>query len=143
MNSKKFSPRVKQILANSRNEAVRLGHDYIGSEHLLLGLMMDREGLPIRVLSSLDVDVEELRQRVEENIQRYSGPSSHLNVGNINLNSQAEKVLKFTVLEARDSKNDEAQPEHLMLSLLKQKENVATRILNQFYVDYETFKTEL
>jgi ATP-dependent Clp protease ATP-binding subunit ClpC len=59
------------------------------------------------------------------------------------LNSQAEKVLKFTVLEARDSKNDEAQPEHLMLSLLKQKENVATRILNQFYVDYETFKTEL
>jgi ATP-dependent Clp protease ATP-binding subunit ClpC len=143
MNSKKFSPRVKQILANSRNEAVRLGHDYIGAEHLLLGLMMDRESLPIRVLSSLDVDVEELRQRVEENIQRYSGPSSHLNVGNINLNSQAEKVLKYTVLEARDSKNEEAQPEHLMLSLLKQKENVATRILNQFYVDYETFKTEL
>ena len=143
MNSKKFSPRVKQILANSRNEAVRLGHDYIGSEHLLLGLMMDRESLPIRVLSSLDVDVEELRQRVEENIQRYSGPSSHLNVGNINLNSQAEKVLKYTVLEARDAKNDEAQPEHLMLSLLKQKENTATRILGQFYVDYETFKTEL
>lgn len=143
MNSKKFSPRVKQILANSRNEAVRLGHDYIGSEHLLLGLMMDKESLPIRVLTSLDVDVDELRQRVEENIQRYSGPSSHLNVGNINLNSQAEKVLKFTVLEARDSKTEEAQPEHLMLSLLKQKENVATRILNQFYVDYETFKTEL
>ncbi len=143
MNSKKFSPRVKQILANSRNEAVRLGHDYIGSEHLLLGLMMDKESLPIRVLTSLDVDVDELRQRVEENIQRYSGPSSHLNVGNINLNSQAEKVLKFTVLEARDSKNEEAQPEHLMLSLLKQKENVATRILNQFYVDYESFKTEL
>ena len=67
----------------------------------------------------------------------------HLNVGNINLNSQAEKVLKYTVLEARDTKNEEAQPEHLMLSLLKQKENVATRILNQFYVDYETFKTEL
>ena len=143
MNSKKFSPRVKQILANSRNEAVRLGHDYIGSEHLLLGLMMDRESLPIRVLSSLDVDVEELRQRVEENIQRYSGPSSHLNVGNINLNSQAEKVLKYTVLEARDARNDEAQPEHLMLSLLKQKENTATRILGQFYVDYESFKTEL
>jgi ATP-dependent Clp protease ATP-binding subunit ClpC len=143
MNSKKFSPRVKQILANSRNEAVRLGHDYIGSEHLLLGLMMDKESLPIRVLSSLDVDVEELRQRVEENIQRYSGPSSHLNVGNINLNSQAEKVLKYTVLEARDARNDEAQPEHLMLSLLKQKENTATRILGQFYVDYESFKTEL
>jgi ATP-dependent Clp protease ATP-binding subunit ClpC len=143
MNSKKFSPRVKQVLQDSRNEAVRLGHDYIGAEHMLLGLMMHRDSLPIKVLSSLDVDMEELRTRVEENIQRYSGPSSHLNVGNINLNSQAEKVLKFTVLEARDSKTDEAEPEHLMLSLLKQKENTATRILNQFYVDYETFKTEL
>jgi ATP-dependent Clp protease ATP-binding subunit ClpC len=143
MNSKKFSPRVKQVLQDSRNEAVRLGHDYIGAEHMLLGLMMHRDSLPIRVLSSLDVDMEELRTRVEENIQRYSGPSSHLNVGNINLNSQAEKVLKFTVLEARDSKTEEAEPEHLMLSLLKQKENTATRILNQFYVDYETFKTEL
>jgi ATP-dependent Clp protease ATP-binding subunit ClpC len=143
MNNNKFSPRVKQILANSRNEAVRLGHDYIGSEHLLLGLMMDRESLPIRVLGSLDVDIEELRHRIEENIQRYSGPSSHLNVGNINLNSQAELVLKYTVLEARNSKEDEAQPEHLMLSLLRQKENSATRILGQFYVDYETFKAEL
>ncbi len=142
MNNKKFSPRVKQILANSRNEAVRLGHDYIGAEHLLLGLVMDRESLPVRVLSSLDVNVEDLRSAVEQNIQRYSGPSSHLNVGNINLNSQAEKILKFTVLEARDAKNDEAQPEHLMMSILKQKENLASRILNQFYVDYETFRQE-
>ncbi len=142
MNNKKFSPRVKQILANSRNEAVRLGHDYIGAEHLLLGLVMDRESLPVRVLGSLEVNVDELRSVLEQNIQRYSGPSSHLNVGNINLNSQAEKILKFTVLEARDSKNDEAQPEHLMMSILKQKENLASRILNQFYVDYETFRQE-
>ena len=142
MNNKKFSPRVKQILANSRNEAVRLGHDYIGAEHLLLGLVMDKESLPVRVLGSLDVNVDELRSALEQNIQRYSGPSSHLNVGNINLNSQAEKILKFTVLEARDAKNDEAQPEHLMMSILKQKENLASRILNQFYVDYETFRQE-
>lgn len=142
MNNKKFSPRVKLILANSRNEAVRLGHDYIGAEHLLLGLVMDRESLPVRVLSSLEVNVDELRTALEQNIQRYSGPSSHLNVGNINLNSQAEKILKFTVLEARDSKNDEAQPEHLMMSILKQKENLASRILSQFYVDYETFRQE-
>jgi ATP-dependent Clp protease ATP-binding subunit ClpC len=141
--NKKFSPRVKQILANSRNEAVRLGHDYIGAEHLLLGLVMDKESLPVRVLSSLDVDLEELKVIVEQNIQRYSGPSSHLSVANINLNSQAEKILKFTVLEARDHKDDEAQPEHLLLSILKQKENTASRILNQFYVDYETFRQEM
>jgi ATP-dependent Clp protease ATP-binding subunit ClpC len=143
MTNKKFSPRVKQILANSRNEAVRLGHDYIGAEHLLLGLVMDRESLPVRVLGSLEVDMDELRTIVEQNIQRYSGPSSTLNVGNISLNSQAEKILKFTVLEARDARNDEAQPEHLMLSILKQKENLASRILNQFYVDYETFRQEM
>lgn len=142
MNNKKFSPRVKQILANSRNEAVRLGHDYIGAEHLLLGLVMDKESLPVRVLSSLDIDILELKNVVEQNIQRYSGPSSHLSVANINLNSQAEKILKFTVLEARDAKNDEAQPEHLMLSILKQKENMATRILGQFYIDYDTFRQE-
>jgi ATP-dependent Clp protease ATP-binding subunit ClpC len=142
MNNKKFSPRVKQILANSRNEAVRLGHDYIGAEHLLLGLVMDRESLPVRVLSSLAVNVDDLRSAVEQNIQRYSGPSSHLNVGNINLNSQAEKILKFTVLEARDAKNDEAQPEHLMMSILKQKENLASRILHQFDVNYEDFRRE-
>jgi ATP-dependent Clp protease ATP-binding subunit ClpC len=142
MNNKKFSPRVKQILANSRNEAVRLGHDYIGAEHLLLGLVMDKDSLPVRVLSSLDIDILELKNVVEQNIQRYSGPSSHLSVANINLNSQAEKILKFTVLEARDAKNDEAQPEHLMLSILKQKENMATRILGQFYIDYDTFRQE-
>jgi ATP-dependent Clp protease ATP-binding subunit ClpC len=141
--NKKFSPRVKQILANSRNEAVRLGHDYIGAEHLLLGLVMDKDSLPVRVLSSLDVDLEELKVIVEQNIQRYSGPSSHLSVANISLNSQAEKILKFTVLEARDHKDDEAQPEHLLLSILKQKENTASRILNQFYVDYETFRQEM
>ena len=143
MNSKKFSPRVKQILANSRNEAVRLGHDYIGSEHLLLGLIMDKESLPIKVLNSLEVDVEDLRHKVEGSIERYSGPSSHLNVGNINLNSQAEKVLKYTVLEARDTQTDEAQPEHLMLSILKQKESTITRLLGNFYIDYDTFRQEM
>ena len=142
MNNKKFSPRVKQILANSRNEAVRLGHDYIGAEHLLLGLVMDKDSLPVRVLSALAVDVTELKSVLEQNIQRYSGPSSNLAVANINLNSQAEKILKFTVLEARDAKNDEAEPEHLMLSILKQKENTASRILGQFYIDYESFRQE-
>ncbi len=143
MNNKKFSRKFKEILDNSRGEALRLGHDYIGSEHLLLGLIVDKECLPVRVLKSLEINFDDLKRKVEDNIQRYSGPSSHLNLGNISLNSQAEKVLKYSVLEARDMQNDEAQPEHLMLSILKQKETNVTRLLNDLYIDYETFKQEM
>ncbi len=139
----KFSSRVKQILNHSRVEAQRLGHDYIGSEHLLLGLMTDKENLAIKVLDSLDVNVDDLRRNVEKSIQRYSGPSSNLNVGNISLNSQAERILKITMLEAKATRSDEVHPEHLMLSLLKNKESMVSKLLNQFDIDYEVFKSEL
>ena len=141
--NRKFSARVKQILNNSRSEAVRLGHDYIGTEHLLLGLMLDKDNLASKVLDSLAVNSTELKLSVEKSIQRYSGPSSNLNVGNINLNTQAEKVLKVTMLEAKALRSDEVNPEHLMLSILKTKDNLASRILHQYDVDYETFKMEL
>jgi len=141
--NRKFSARVKQILNNSRSEAVRLGHDYIGTEHLLLGLMVDKDNLASKVLESLSVNADDLKQSVEQSIQRYSGPSSNLNVGNISLNTQAEKVLKVTMLEAKALRSEEVNPEHLMLSILKSKDNLASRILNQYDVDYEIFKMEL
>jgi ATP-dependent Clp protease ATP-binding subunit ClpC len=141
--NRKFSSRVKQILNLSRNEAVRLGHDYIGTEHLLLGLMLDKENLAIKVLGSLEVNLDDLRRNVEQNIQRYSGPSSNLNVGNINLNSQAEKVLKITMLEARALRSDEVNAEHLMLSLLKSKDTTVGRLMHHYDVDYDIFKAEL
>ncbi len=141
--NRKFSARVKQILNNSRSEAVRLGHDYIGTEHLLLGLMLDKDNLASKVLDSLAVNSADLKQSVEQSIQRYSGPSSNLNVGNINLNTQAEKVLKVTMLEAKALRSEEVNPEHLMLSILKTKDNAASKILHQYDVDYETFKMEL
>lgn len=144
MNNKRFSPRVKQILANSRNEAVRLGHDYIGTQHLLLGLVMDRESLPVVVLSNLAVDIDELRTVLEANTQRYAGQSSTLNVGNIYLNAQAEKILKLTFLEARSSRTTEAQPEHLMLTILKSGEaNILNVLDNEFKLNYNEFKKEL
>jgi ATP-dependent Clp protease ATP-binding subunit ClpC len=141
--NRKFSSRVKQILNLSRNEAVRLGHDYIGTEHLLLGLMLDKDNLAIKVLGSLEVNLDDLRRNVEQNIQRYSGPSSNLNVGNINLNSQAEKVLKITMLEARTLRCDEVNAEHLMLSLLKSKDTTVGRMMHHYDVDYDIFKAEL
>lgn len=143
-NSRKFSPKVKQVISRSRNEAIRLNHDFIGTEHLLLGLLSDEESLPLKVLVSLDVDASELRQTVEDTVQRIPGSShSTLNISNLPLNKQAEKVLKVTFLEAKMAKNDEISPEHLMLSILKDKDNPAAKILQQFDVDYELFKAEL
>lgn len=143
--NKRFSPQVKQVIRRSRDVAIRLGHDYIGIEHLLLGIMNDTESLAVRVLDSLDVDMEELKDSVEESIQRRANTSkASLNeIGNIPLNKQAEKILKVTFLEAKMMKSEEVAPEHLMLSILKHKDNMASRILNQFDVDYDGFKNEL
>ncbi|MCB9301699.1 MAG: ATP-dependent Clp protease ATP-binding subunit [Lewinellaceae bacterium] len=143
MNNKRFSPKVKQVITRSRDEAIRLGHDFIGTEHLLLGIMGEKEGLAMKVLESLDVDATELRQSVEESVQRIPSGNASLNVGNLPLNKQAEKVLKVTFLEAKMLKSEEISPEHLMLSILKHKENPASKILNQYDVDYDIYKAEL
>ena len=139
----KFSPKVKQIINRSREEAARLGHDYIGTEHLLLGLVADKESLAVKVLESLAVNTQELRLSLEEAISNQSGQRTHMSMGNISLNSQAEKVLKVTILEAKVFKAEEIAPEHLLLSILKHETTLASKILNQFDVDYKHFKDEL
>ncbi|MEY3368285.1 MAG: hypothetical protein RI973_1440 [Bacteroidota bacterium] len=143
MNDKKFSPKVKKIISVSRDEALRLGQDYIGTEHLLLGLMKETNNLAIKVLESLDVDQAELLQVIEENNTRRQSSNSSIHVGNLPLNKQAEKVLKVTFLEAKALKSEEIAPEHLLLSILKHKDNPASKILQQFDVDYEIFRAEL
>lgn len=143
MNNKKFSPRVKKIISHSRDEALRLGHDYIGTEHLLLGVLKDKESLTVKVLSSMDIDLNEIKYKVEENTTTNKSGDAKLNVGNIPLNRQAEKVLKVTFLEAKMYKNDEISPEHLMLSILRHRENLAAKVLYEYDIDYENFKSEL
>lgn len=143
MNNKRFSPKVKKVISKSRDEAIRMGHDYIGTEHLLMGIMQENHGLSVRVLNSLEVDTDDLSQTIEDSISRNASGRAALNVGNLPLNKQAEKVLKVTFLEAKMMREEEIAPEHLMLSILKTNDNLASRILNQFDVDYETFKSEL
>ena len=145
MNSKKFSLKVKKVISRSSEEAKRLGHDYIGTEHLLLGIFGDKDELAMKVLQSLDVDTAELRQSVEETTPRRSQQSvgSSLNVDRLPLNKQAEKALKVTLLEAKILKSDEIHTEHLLLSILKDKENAASRLLNEYDVDYDSYKAEL
>ncbi len=137
-----FSAQVKEIISFSREEALRLGNDFIGTEHLLLGLIREGENTAIRILKTLNVDLYELRKEVELAVKDKTGK----NIANINslpLTKQAEKVIRVTVLEAKALKSPLVETEHLMLSILKNKENIATQILNQFDVDYDVFRNEL
>lgn len=137
-----FSTQVKEIISFSREEALRLGNDFIGTEHLLLGLIREGENMAVKILKNLNVDLYELRKEVELAIKDKTGK----NIANINslpLTKQAEKVIRVTVLEAKALKSPTVETEHLMLSILKNKENIATQILNQFDVDYDLFRNEL
>ncbi|MDX1683615.1 MAG: ATP-dependent Clp protease ATP-binding subunit [Saprospiraceae bacterium] len=141
--NKRFSPEVKKIISTSREEAGRLGSNYIGTEHLLLGILRDEVSLVMKVFNSMDVNIGELKTRVEQVAPAALKRETNLNIGDIALNKQAEKVLKVTFLEAKASQNDEITTEHLLLSILKHKDNVASKILKEFDVDYESFKSEL
>lgn len=138
----KFSPRVKEVISFSREEALRLGHEYIGVEHLLLGLIREGDGLAIKVLKSLDAEIPLLRKNIEETIKDKVTKTSY-HSGTLPLTKQAEKVLKITVLEAKHLKSDTIGTEHLMLAILKNDDNIVTKILSKFNVDYTTFKGEL
>jgi ATP-dependent Clp protease ATP-binding subunit ClpC len=137
-----FSAQVKEIISFSREEALRLGNDFIGTEHLLLGLIREGDNTAVRILKSFNVDLYELRKEIELAVKDKTGK----NIANINslpLTKQAEKVIRVTVLEAKALKSTTVETEHLMLSILKNKENIATQILNQFDVDYDLFRQEL
>ena len=137
----KFSPQVKDVISFSREEALRLGHDYIGAEHLLLGLIREGDGMAIKILKSLGVDTAKLRRSVEEAVRGTS--SVTVNLGNIPLTKQAEKVLKITYLEAKIFKSDLIGTEHLLLSILRDDDNIASQILLQYNITYDIFKQEV
>jgi len=137
----KFSPQVKDVISFSREEALRLGHDYIGAEHLLLGLIREGDGMAIKILKSLGVDTSKLRRSIEEAVRGTS--SVTVNLGNIPLTKQAEKVLKITYLEAKIFKSDLIGTEHLLLSILRDDDNIASQILLQYSITYEIFKQEV
>ncbi|MFA7626013.1 MAG: ATP-dependent Clp protease ATP-binding subunit [Candidatus Kapaibacterium sp.] len=135
-----FSNRVNDVIRLSREEAIRLGHDYIGTEHLLLGIIREGEGLAVKILKNLGTDLYKLKKGIEDTV-RSSG--STLTIGNIPLTKQAEKVLKITYLEAKFVRSEVIGTEHLLLSLLRDEENIAAQILSQFSVNYENTKKEL
>ncbi|MFL5728696.1 MAG: ATP-dependent Clp protease ATP-binding subunit [Cytophagaceae bacterium] len=135
----KFSNRVKEVISLSREEALRLGHDYIGAEHLLLGMIREGEGVAIGLLKKLGISLDELRQSIEQAI-KGTATGNVKNLANIPLTRQSEKVLKITYLEAKIFKSELIGTEHLLLSILRDEDNIATQILEKFEVNYEVIK---
>ena len=135
-----FSSKVRDVIQFSREEALRLGHDYIGTEHLILGIVRLGDGVAIRILKNLDCDLFKLKKTIEDTVR---GTGGTVTVGNIPLTKQAEKVLRITYLEAKLYKSDTIGTEHLLLSLLRDEENIAAQILQQFNVSYDAVREEL
>ncbi len=135
-----FSDRLQDVIRLSREEALRLGHDYIGTEHLLLGIIREGQGVAVRILRNLDCDLMKLKKAIEDTVRTSGGT---LTIGNIPLTKQAEKVLKITQIESKIYKADVIGTEHLLLSLLRDEDNIATQILHQFNVTYDSARSEL
>jgi len=128
------------VIQFARDEALRLGHDYIGTEHLLLGLIREGEGVAVEILHALGCDLEEIRAALEE-AGRIAGDT--MTVGNIPFTKRAEKILKNAYMEADHNKSDIIGTEHLLLALVKEKEGLAAQILKSFGVTYEAVTEEL
>ncbi|TAH27537.1 MAG: ATP-dependent Clp protease ATP-binding subunit [Cytophagales bacterium] len=135
----KFSNRVKEVISLSREEALRLGHDYIGAEHLLLGIIREGEGVAVSLLKKLGISLEDLRGTLESST-RGTVSGNVKNLANIPLTRQSEKVLKITYLEAKIFKSELIGTEHLLLSILRDEDNIATQVLEKFEVTYDVIK---
>ncbi|MGK0377831.1 ATP-dependent Clp protease ATP-binding subunit [Patiriisocius sp. Uisw_017] len=138
-----FSPRVKDVIAFSKEEALRLGHDFIGTEHLMLGLLRDGNGKAVTILNALEVDLNHLRRKVE--ILSPAAPTTGVSSNdkkNLHLTRQAERALKTTFLEAKLFQSNAINTAHLLLCILRNENDPTTKLLNKMKVDYDGVKEQ-
>ncbi len=138
-----FSPRVKDVIAYSKEEALRLGHDFIGTEHLMLGLLRDGNGKAVSILNALDIDLSHLRRKVEilSPANPNAGASSN-DKKNLHLTRQAERALKTTFLEAKLFQSSSINTAHLLLCILRNENDPTTKLLHKMKVDYDGVKDQ-
>ena len=129
-----FTDRVRKVLAMAREEAIRLQHDYVGTEHILLGLIREGEGVAAAVLTNLSVDLEQVQERIEESVRRGKATIA---LGELPYTSRAKKVLEFAMAEARELNHSYVGTEHLLLGLLREEKGIAAEVLNQLGVTLE------
>ncbi|MCU0325237.1 MAG: ATP-dependent Clp protease ATP-binding subunit, partial [Spirosomaceae bacterium] len=138
----KFSQRVKQVITMAREEALRLGHDYIGTEHLILGMIREGDGAALLLIQKAGVPIDELRATIEL-ATKGTATNNIKNLANIPLTRQSEKVLKITHLEAKSFKCELIGTEHLLLAILRDADNLGGQILQKFRMNYEQTKQML
>ena len=138
-----FSPRVKDVIAYSKEEALRLGHNFIGTEHLMLGILRDGGGKAIAILNAIEVNLEELRRKVEIlNPATIDDINSLNNKKNLHLTRQAERALKTTFLEAKLFQSELINTVHLLLCILRNENDPTTKLLSQLNIDYDIIKEQ-
>lgn len=138
----KFSQRIKDVLSYSKEEAVRLGNAYIGTEHLLLGILREGEGIAVTVLENLNIDLNNLKKSIEFRI-RSEENFKITDTDNIPLFKTAERALKLVYLEAKSFNSSTINTGHLLLSILKDENSVVTQILEEKSIDYQSIRTEI
>jgi ATP-dependent Clp protease ATP-binding subunit ClpC len=138
-----FSPRVKDVISYSKEEALRLGHDFIGTEHLMLGILRDGGGKAIAILNAIEINLEELRRKVEIlNPAAIDGDKILNDKKNLHLTRQAERALKTTFLEAKLFQSDLINTVHLLLCILRNENDPTTKLLTKLNVDYDIVKEQ-
>jgi ATP-dependent Clp protease ATP-binding subunit ClpA len=135
----RFTPRARQVVVFAHDEACALKHNYIGTEHILLGLLREQEGLAARVLGSLDITLEAVREQVA----RIIGQGEEATAGEIPFTPRAKKVLELSLREAMSLKHHYLGTEHILLGLARENEGVAARILLDLGADAPTIRSEV
>ena len=141
--NRKFSAQVKRIINRSRDEAAKLGNHEIGTEHLLLGLLNEKNNIVNKVLEAMNIDLNKMKENVVSKVQTGNNPSGMISVENIPIDRNAEKILKITFLEAKLNRNEQIETEDLMLAIIKYPSELLASIFDEYGLTYSNFKREL
>jgi ATP-dependent Clp protease ATP-binding subunit ClpC len=134
-----FTDRVRKVLAMARDEAIRLQHDYVGTEHILLGLIREGEGVAAAVLTNLSADLDQIHDQIEESVKKGKATIA---LGELPYTSRAKKVLEFAMAEARELNHSYVGTEHLLLGLLREEKGIAAQVLNSLGITLEEARAE-
>ncbi len=141
MNGYNFTDRVRRVLQLAREEAARLHHEHVGTEHILLGLIREGEGVGAAVLTNLNVDLEEIKQRIEETVK--PGKTAAAAGPDLPYTSRAKKVLEFAMSEARELNDKYVGTEHLLLGVLREEKGIGAQVLTEAGVTVEAARSEV
>src|SRR5437867_7361037 len=141
MNGYNFTDRVRRVLHLAREEAARLHHEYVGTEHILLGLIREGEGVAATVLTNLNVDLEEISRRIEETVKKGTAAGS---AGpDLPYTSRAKKILEFAMSEARELNHRYVGTEHLLLGVLREEKGIGAQVLTDAGINLEEARGEV